>query len=1535
MIKHNFSNRESNLDHDTIINALILLVFLLGTSVIYGWFTENVGLIQVMPSFVPMQFNTALGFVFCSVGLFSHLHRFHKFTLFCSVFLTSLGFLTLCEYVFNTSLGIDEVLMTHYIDVNSSHPGRMAPNTALCFFWSGFVLLLLSVKNISSVSNIAVFIIGYLIASLGSVSLIGYFANIETAYGWGELTKMAVHTAIGFIVFGFSITYYMRKRLNGAENVGYAKSIKSYGLAVYSTVVTIGLWQALVAYEKSLEGILLNDHQLFIDEGVLLIGSLVILSFVFYGHFVSLSKNKSRLQEHKLFIYGTVCTITFILAFTLYNYLKVNHQTKVSANFNAAVNSHIKSLQEGEAVYIDVLRDLRNLFDSSNEVTEHEFQILTEYDLKMLPGLISLQWSPLVLKSDLDEFIKKQQHIQGENYSINTLNESNDIVPSPVQDAYFPVVFAEPKEKNKQAFGFDIASNPMPVGTILNVAQENKLGSSDLVNLIQKENNIKGIVVFMPTYKDSNNINRRSMLNNLKGLVVAVVSVKETLESIITNYTEPAGIELSFYTDESSSPFYTHFSRIDDGEHKSNYFIKSNDVKLFGHDFKIVSTSKNEVMYPEYSWFVILIPSILLIFLLLILKFLQVIFFHDKKLEGLLYDIKGKEQQFRDMLESAPDSMIISDKEGRIVLVNKQTENLFGYQKSELIGQAIEMLIPMQTRNAHVAMRNSYIDDPQIRAMGAGLDLNALSKNGDLIPVEISLSPIKVESGTLTSAAIRDISDRKRLEKELIDAKNKAEEGTLAKSHFLANMSHEIRTPMNSIMGMTHLALQTDLSEKQYNYIDKAYRSSESLLGIINDILDFSKIEAGKLEIENTDFYLGDTLEHLKNVVSFRAEEKGVGLFFKVPYDIPLYLMGDSLRLSQVLINLVNNAVKFTDKGEVIITITSKQLTDDNVRLSFAVKDTGIGMKPEQLDSLFRSFSQVDSSVTRKYGGSGLGLVISRNLVKLMGGDIEVESTFNEGSIFSFALDFGVSQSTQEELQEIESNISIFKDMHALVVDDNSTSREIISAILDSFKFNVTLANDGNQALQLMSEAATQGFQYDLLIMDWKMPGMDGIETVRAIQNNIEEERMPICIMVTAYSKQEAMQQAKDVDIRAFVEKPITPSTLLDSIMYLFNANAKPALLSAKESAQKLLFHELDGLSVLLVEDNEFNQDLAIELLEMKGMVVDVASDGQQAIDKVIANTYDCVLMDCQMPVLDGYSATRKIRAIDEYADLPIIAMTANAMTGDKEKALDAGMNEHIPKPINPNQMYHSIEKWVLGSSNNANISKGHDNTRENISQINPKDMHSVKVNSTLSAQEQLFLADVALIDEIDSQFALENCQNNVVLLDKLLKKFATENSNVQQQFDNAFEGEDATAAPRLAHSLKGASATLGLYKVSQLFLTIEQAFKQNDNIETIKLKIKEVSQMLTALVPQLLRLTLQNQQEASATTLDEIDTLLHELDGKLANYDAESIELVTRLQQTSLNDSHKEILISLSNSVEQFDFSTAQEIVKAITKNH
>ena len=497
---------------------------------------------------------------------------------------------------------------------------------------------------------------------------------------------------------------------------------------------------------------------------------------------------------------------------------------------------------------------------------------------------------------------------------------------------------------------------------------------------------------------------------------------------------------------------------------------------------------------------------------------------------------------------------------------------------------------------------------------------------------------------------------------------------------------------MNAI-GMTHLALDTELTPRQENYLSKVQTAANSLLGVINDVLDFSKIEAGELELEHIDFSMEEILDRLRDIVASRAHEKGLELLFDLDPEVPEALVGDPLRLGQILTNLTTNAIKFTERGEVVVQVRQVSQESGSARIRFGVRDTGIGIAPEKQANLFTPFSQADSSTTRKYGGSGLGLAICRDLADRIGGGIQVESEPGVGSTFSFEAEYTIGKVPAKSTAALAQDLKLDR---ALVVDDNAAAREILQQMLGGLGVPAVVASSGAEAIAELEVACRQQRPYRLVLMDWSMPLMDGMEATHGIRSNTEIGEQPAIVMVSAYSREEALHDAGDVRPDDFLVKPVSPSTLFNTINEQFSGEARQrARRIGGQFASSPLSAGLHGARVLLVEDHVLNQELAMEVLRNAGMEVTLAVNGQEAVDLAERQEFDGILMDIQMPVMDGYTATREIRKKPGLDDLPIIAITANAMAGDRDKALAAGMNDHIPKPLDVDQALATLAKWI------------------------------------------------------------------------------------------------------------------------------------------------------------------------------------------------------------------------------------------------
>nr|CAX84111.1 Sensor protein [uncultured bacterium] len=715
---------------------------------------------------------------------------------------------------------------------------------------------------------------------------------------------------------------------------------------------------------------------------------------------------------------------------------------------------------------------------------------------------------------------------------------------------------------------------------------------------------------------------------------------------------------------------------------------------------------------------------------------------------------------------------------------------------SECVDHRHDITFPEMTPHGHYCMP---IGDPK-NVLGV-LNLYVPEGHGG---TEDELTFVKTIADTLAG-----IIRRVQLQAErTAEAVHFAEESSRTKSQFLANMSHEIRTPINAVMGMHYLLQQTLLTDQQQDYLDKADNGAHSLLGLINDILDFSKIEAGKLEIEAIDFQLSDMLENLADITSGITRKKNIELVITIPPDVPDHLVGDPTRLGQILLNLVSNAAKFTAEGMVLVSVTGfTALPDDQVELRFAVRDTGIGMTPEQLGKLFQAFTQADSSTVRKFGGTGLGLTISKQLVEKMGGAIEATSMAGEGSEFTFTARLGRGEDTRAFVVPVDR----LTGRRALIVDDLALSCDVLRDVMTNFGLSVTTVKSGQAAL---AELTTTASPFDVVLLDWHMPGMGGAELIRNIRGNPQVASVPLVLMVTPFGQEEALDGMRDLELDGLLVKPILPSVLLESILGALGLGERKKR-RGKGRKQSGPQNRLQGRHILLAEDNEINQEIAQAILSGEGAAVRIAADGVAALSAVESSDrpFDVVLMDIHMPVMDGYEATSRIRAIPAHADLPIIAMTASAMVEEREKCLAVGMNDHIAKPIDVGQMLSTLDQWMRPCEK--------------------KDLGASSAASTVVEVDGQARRLIPLdLPGFDIPAALQRINGNEDLLHRLLISFAQVNATLAESVRAALNTGDIDAAFSLVHAVKGTAGNLGathLFKAAEAFQTA--LTKQNADV--------------------------------------------------------------------------------------------------------
>ena len=796
----------------------------------------------------------------------------------------------------------------------------------------------------------------------------------------------------------------------------------------------------------------------------------------------------------------------------------------------------------------------------------------------------------------------------------------------------------------------------------------------------------------------------------------------------------------------------------------------------------------------------------------------------EKKVKERTLELEESEERGRLILSSIGQGLIGFDGAGQVIFVNDAALELLKYSARDFYRK--DFMSKVYHDVSHHDQKISPLEVISNIASGAvfiNKKLTFEDSNGRQFPVEISSKPIVrnyvVEGGLMVFS---DIDQRVRMERDLEVAKDAAENASKAKSDFLANMSHEIRTPMNAILGMSSLALNQKLGSTQRNYIEKVHRSANTLLEIINDILDLSKIESGKLELETSLFLFEDILIDLFDMIGIRAEEKSLELLYDLKGDFPKYFVADQLRLFQVLVNLASNAVKFTDAGSVVLSAQVRSREEEHCLVEFSLTDTGIGLSSVQIERLFQSFNQADTSTTRQYGGTGLGLAICKRLVDLMEGDIWVDSELGQGSRFCFTANLGLPAAVDQG-HYFEKVDQQWLPMQVLVVDDNAQARLIIKNLVVQLGMSCDTVASGEEALGSIKEDPQR---YQLVLLDWKMPNMDGLQCAKAIRTLLGNDHDLKIMMITAFARESLSREEQQGLIDACLSKPVLPTQFMNKIRSLFDEKNEPEELPFVSSNKGLerSYVELAGAHVLLVEDNALNQELAVAVLGNSNIQVTTAIHGKEALALLEQSTFDAVLMDCQMPVMDGYEATANIRQQAKWANLPILAMTADVMSSDRQRVLIAGMNDHISKPIDADNMLNTLAKWIH---------------REPHTRSSGNAVTDPVVSQKLKREDQQAdaLLDFTHIEGVNASQGLKVCQNNQNLYRHLLIQFVDSNINFREQFlvlsntkaNTKANATDDNAKQRLVHTLKGTSANIAANTIYELCSVLENAVSNDD----------------------------------------------------------------------------------------------------------
>jgi PAS domain S-box-containing protein len=900
-----------------------------------------------------------------------------------------------------------------------------------------------------------------------------------------------------------------------------------------------------------------------------------------------------------------------------------------------------------------------------------------------------------------------------------------------------------------------------------------------------------------------------------------------------------------------------------------------------------------------------------------------------RKLSVSKKTIEESERKYRNIFENAVEGIFQTAPDGRFISINNSMAQYFGFESpAEMISSISDMALQCY---ADPVEKTEFYKNIDKKNRISDIERQFKRKDGSLFWGSESVRAVRDADNKLLyfEGTLIDITERKAKESAMRE-REAAELSNRAKSEFLANMSHEIRTPMNAIIGFSHLALRANPEPHLHDYLSKILSSADALLGIINDILDFSKIEAGKLDMEHTRFLLSDVMENLSALLGPVADAKGIEILFATAPDVPLALMGDSLRLGQVLINLTNNAIKFTDTGEIIIAVKLIEMDVNRVKLSFAVRDTGIGLSEKQIAGLFQPFTQADASTTREYGGTGLGLTICKRLAEMMNGNISVRSQPGHGSVFTFTAEFGQAAVTQIIKKGRKRLLPDMMGLRVLAVDDNAAAREILQEILESFSFEVVLAASGREALRELENAQKP---YDLVLIDYKMPGMDGIETTEHIKKRIGLSQIPIIIMITAYGREEVRKQAVRTGVDAFLIKPVDRSLLFDTIIALFG---EPAELTSRgrtpDNAVKpddvdglagINLNLIKGASVLLVEDNEINQQVATEFLKHAGMIVTIAENGLEAVKAVGQAEYDLVFMDLQMPKMDGYEASREIRRDARHTDMPIIAMTAHAMSGVREKCLAAGMCDHLAKPINPPELTAALVRWIKPKAKNKFI----------------KTRPMPRPDQILSAQPEIKYAQ-GLPDQmpgLDIATALQRLGGNRELLKKLLIQFADDYSDTVERLRLALDSGDIEYIRRMAHTIKGVSGNIGADDLSEAAREFEAALVNGHPDDGDFNDFETALNLATASAGTLKADPPKMPADSSDSALqpvadkEQLAFLLSQLDDYLEKGQIEAAQFISAFRELLPGSDFRVPLERLEKHINRYDFDEARKPVAEI----
>jgi PAS domain S-box-containing protein len=1360
------------------------LSLVLGAIVLLGWYLHEPALIQVNPAFVPMQYNTALGFALgglALLGLAWSRPRIGKIT--ASIVLL-IGVLTLIEYSFGVDLHIDQLFMEHYIDLQTSNPGRMAPNTALCFSLTGLTILLAIVFHDRHRITSTTATLGALIISLGVTALAGYVIGVESAYGWGHMTRMAIHTAAGFIILGAGLVAFAWARHQQELPDQALPHWVPQVIGITGLTITFALWQALSAKEQRMVSAMGEDAANFSDEGLLAFGILLTLALAFRARALA------RAGRWGGGAYASYVTIALgaLLAATLYSLLHTNFKSSVKQRFDGAALSHVEAIEHGIDAYLETLYNIRSYFDASAFVKREEFRILVNRNLERNPGIVAIEWIPHVSGQQRDAIEAAARDELNRSFVIRDNLFEGDTTPASPRDRYFPIYYVEPFESFATVLGFDLASRPVYLNKLIKAARNNKPVVSSRMQLMQSENDAYAVFVALPVYNKNIPLNNQlERETGLQGFVMMVIEIGPLVEAILAQNSSAAGLTLTFVDEaagEDEAVMYRHVSRgldLGSDNRETDYLddgLTSTTTLAFAdHHWRVSAHAASRGVYPDHDVDNLWLPAV--IFLLSLgmayfwyrIKQADAELAYNRMLMGTVLDhspaviylkdlqgrylvvnrvwskvtdvlesraigatdheifspeiaaefssndrevaragkaiqseehlpqpdgtvdtymsykfpvadnsgkvfaiggissditeIKQRERQFRVLVDTIPGTVYQCrlDEHGTMLFINKEVENLTGYPAADFEGNAVRtftsVVHPDDAAYVHETVMEAVSTHEPYMA-----EYRVIHTDGSIRHVyERGLAEYNDEGvAELLDGTIIDVTELKSLQEDLEQARDDADAANQAKSAFLANMSHELRTPMNAILGYSEMLMEEaeDLGQEEFiPDLTKINSAGNHLLTLINDVLDLSKIESGKMETLAEVFDVAELIDQIagtaqplmaKNNNQFRIE-RGDDLG-KACQDIT--------KLSQSLLNILSNAAKFTHDGRITLRV-ERETTDGLDWLSFAVIDTGIGIAAEKLEHVFQEFIQADNSTTRDYGGTGLGLTISKRICQMLGGDMSVDSELEVGSTFTVRLPATlpvaeVSQETplRHAINAEQSPTDVHRKTAAstiLVIDDDAEATELIRRFLEKDGFNVVTALRGDEGLRLAHTVQPAAITLDIM-----MPDMDGWSVLRALKADPKLRSIPV-IMVSMIDDRKRGYSLGAVD---YLTKPIDRKLLHKALSRYYRAEGNS--------------------SVLLVEDDTKTREIMARTMKKAGWSVSEAGHGQEALNVMESTQPDLILLDLMMPVMDGFDFLAAMRARPQWKDIPVIVITAKDITAKDRDKLSGRVEEIVEK---------------------------------------------------------------------------------------------------------------------------------------------------------------------------------------------------------------------------------------------------------------